>query len=104
MVTAEDIKYELSDNTIENVIIEKQITRSKNFIKGYCNNLTMFDEENDLLDEVIIYLVVSKLNKDTKGKQGLNNESVGGVSFGFAVDIPSHLKMNLNKFRRARLI
>ena len=104
MITVEDVRFELNNEDLDETRILKTIKRAQMFIRGYTNNPLLFVQEDEELDEILLYLVASSLNEDVKGRQGLSSEGIGGVSFSFINDLPNHLKRVLYKNTRARTI
>ena len=103
MLSVQDVREETNQPELSEENILKQIKRKQDFLRGYTNNDLLFVAENAELDEVLLYLVSASFNEDVKGRQGLKQESVGGVSFTYIDDLPRHLKRVLSKYTRVRI-
>lgn len=102
MINLEDVTRETRDESITEEQLERTVKSVKGFLMSYCNNLKMFDTDDDfLLQEVVFYLVCERFNEDTQGRQGLETESIGGVSFTFEKDLPVRYKNALRRYKRA---
>lgn len=102
MINLEEVMDEVKDESITEKNLEKVVKRVKGFLMSYCNNTKMFDNVDDfLLEEVVFYLVCERFNEDVKGRQGLDAESIGGVSFTFEKDLPVRYKNALRRYKRA---
>lgn len=104
MITVEDVKFEVRNDTYTDEQIQRVIDRTKSFLMGYTNNPLLFEQDTlGILDDVLLYCVAVRMNENLKGLEGLSNESVGGASYSALDDLPGYLKTSLNRFRRANL-
>ncbi|MGF2618494.1 phage head-tail connector protein [Rossellomorea vietnamensis] len=102
MITVEDVKEYLPQE--QDALIQKTIDRVKKHLEGYTNNPELFAVETVELDDVVLYLVLKRLNPDTKHSQGKTTESIGKVSFTFEKDLPQEIKFLLLKYQRVEIL
>ncbi|MGF9893316.1 hypothetical protein ABEX78_32300 [Priestia megaterium] len=104
MITIEDVKFETRSENYTDEQIQRIIERTKSFLIGYTNNPLLFEQDTlGVLDDVLLYVVASRMNENLKGLQGVASESVGGASYSALNDLPGYLRQSLNQFRRANL-
>jgi hypothetical protein len=81
MITLDEVKKHLNDETIDEIFGEKIIAYINSALKQYTNNPDLDNEDG--LDIVRLSLCAKYLNRDLKGTQGMNSRNVG--SFGVSI-------------------
>jgi hypothetical protein len=102
MVTVEDIlDYIPEENPI---LIEKTIKRVEGFLISYTGNKELFRNDEIELEDVVLYLVLARLNPDTKNSQGKTSEGIGNISFSFTDDLPIEVKWVLSNYMKVEIL
>lgn len=106
MITVEEVK-EITKTSYSDSLVQKMIDRSIDFLKAYTNNQKIYTEDdsgvlNDPLelDDVLLYLVISKINK--LNRSGLDSEGMGEISKTYSKEeLTPEMKIVLGKYVRA---
>lgn len=95
MLTVNEIKDTLRDETLNDAVIEKTIARVYEYLKSYTNNPNLPDSLE--IEDIAMYLVIQRLNRDTMMRAGKQSESIGGVNTSYSQDLPLEIKIVLAK-------
>lgn len=102
MITVEDVQDFLPEENP--TLIEKTIKRVQGYLVSYTNNKDLFLEDDIALEDIVLMLVLRRLNPDTKHSAGKKGESFGDISFTFAEDLPEEVKFALLPYQRVEIL
>ncbi|WP_413506328.1 phage head-tail connector protein [Brochothrix thermosphacta] len=66
-------------------------------VRDYCNRTEMIDELKVYARQIAV------IAYNRQGTEGETSRSEGGVSIAYAADIPSDIKLSLNKYRKGKV-
>lgn len=110
MLTIEEVRFYLEDNETPDTIIDKALLTAREVIARKTNNY-YYDENgvfvNTLPDElaledVVLEMVIKKLNEDTKRKAGISSISDGSISISYSEGLSKEAKMILMSYNKVK--
>ena len=91
------LEIDLNDNDFDG-ILELYLRRAENYIKSYCNLVTLSNELNDLAEDIAVF------NYRNKGIENIVSEGKGSLSESYREDLPPDIIRKLNNHRRVKFV